>query len=433
MTQELIIIGTADAKQGDNLFTGGTKINNNFTELFGLNFDNRVLVKQASDLAGSLSSTTEYFIDGVIDMGSQSIEVPFGGLNLSGYNFDLSKLTSSATGYTMFTSPVSGSGDFLGKDYAIEVTGAGSQVYDIIDSNGTHAFEFSRINYNNCASLGEIDGYRQGLEVGTGRFGGTPNLILSGTWAGGYFIDVSIVRGLTDGAYGLFEAGTAFLMASRFRSNQNIDLPASASFFDFAPANFSNPSIVQITGAIVTRAGVFNASDTNLTPNMSASDLVASWSDNSGIDNTFEGGINTITSETSTTIGSTSTFVDIAGTWTASSLQHFDSPSSGQLRHLGNDPRAYKLTADLIMDSTANDDLRVKVRQWDDSASSFIDVFTQARQVNALSGGRNVAFFTVIVSLTLDRNDYIVLQTSNETATNDITAEIDSFFIIEER
>ena len=32
---------------------------------------NRVIVTQASDLSGTLDSTVEYFIDGVVDMGSQ--------------------------------------------------------------------------------------------------------------------------------------------------------------------------------------------------------------------------------------------------------------------------------------------------------------------------------------------------------------------------
>jgi len=155
------------------------------------NLTNRIIVNQASDLAGTLDSTKQYFINGIIDMGSQSIEVPSGGVTLTGYSFDLSRLTSSEAAYTMFTSPAGGSGNVLGMDYAIEVTGAGSQVYDLVSDTGLEAFEFTRINYNNCSSLGSIDNYRQGLEIGTGRFGGKPELTLVGVWLGGYFIDTS--------------------------------------------------------------------------------------------------------------------------------------------------------------------------------------------------------------------------------------------------
>ena len=395
---------------------------------------NRVIVYTAAELTGTLDSTKEYFIDGIIDMGSQSIEIPAGGLSIVGYNFDVSKLISSAVGYTMFTSPVGGSGNIIGRDYAIEVTGATSKVYDINDATGFSAFEFSRINYNDCTSLGTIDGYRQGLEVGTGRFGGQPELELAGTWLGGYFIDTSIVRSLTDGAYTLFKAGAGFSMASRFRSNMNLDLPASASFFDFAAANFVNPSTLQIDGAIVTRDGVFDSEDANISPNIDQTALASNWMGNNGMKNTFVGGSIGITTEVATTITVANTFVDIAATlWTSADLQHFDNPAAGQLRHLGSTPLEYKVTADFLLDSTSGDDLTLRVLKWDDSASSFVTVLDQTREVNSFVGGRNLAFFNININTTLDTNDYIKLQVANVAATNNVTAEMDSYYIVEAR
>jgi len=394
----------------------------------------RVVVTQASQLSGVLDSTKEYFIDGVVDMGANQITVPAGGLYLSGYNFDTSKLISSATGYTMFVSPAGGSGNVIGKDYAIEVTGVGSKVYSLTSVTGLEAFEFNRINYNDCSSLGEINNYRQGFEAGTGRFGGMPELTLSGSWVGGYFIDASIVRSLADGTYSLFKAGTAFTMASRFRTNMNLDLPASASFFDFSPANFPNPSTVQVDGAIVTRLGVQDATDANYTPNINAGDLACAWSDNVGMPNTFEGGSIGITTEAVTTISATNTFVDVAATaWTTTDLQHFDSPSAGQLRHIGINPREYKVIASFAMDSNANDELTLRVAKWDNSASSFVTVLDQVRPVNNLLGARDVAFFNVNINTTLDQNDYIKIQVANGTGANDVTAEADSYFVVEER
>ena len=395
---------------------------------------NRVTVSQASDLSGTLDATKEYFIDGVIDMGAQQITVPVGGLNLSGYNFDVSRLISSAAGYTMFISPVGGSGNLLGKDYGVEVTGAGSQVYDITSATGFDAFEFARINYNECSSLGVITDYRQGLEVGTGRFGGKPELTLAGTWLGGFFIDTSIVRGMEDGAYSLFKAGAGFLMSSRFRSNMNIDLPASANFFDFSNVNFVNPSTLQIEGAIVTRGGVFDATDTNITPNITQSDIVSSWSGNNGMPNTFEGASIVVTTESVTTINTIGVYEDVlAASWTTSDLQHFDNPAGNQLRHLGNTPREYKVVADFLMDSTQNNVLTLRVSKWDSSASSFSVVLDQSRQVNSLVGGRDVAFFGININTTLDQNDYIKLEVANQSSTANVTAEIDSYYVVEQR
>lgn len=395
---------------------------------------NRVIVTSSSDLSGTLLSTKEYFIDGVIDMGSQSIEVPVNGLNITGFSFDVSKLISTADNYTMFTSPIGGSGDVIGKDYAVEVSGALSKVYDIFDATGFNAFEFARVNYDNCSSLGTISGYRQGLETGTGRFGGKPELTLAGTWLGGYFIDTSIVREIQDGAYSLFKAGSGFSMASRFRSNMNIDLPASASFFDFSPNNFVNPSTLQIEGAIVTRDGVFNSDDPNVAPNISQSDLVSSWGNNNGMANTFEGGIIGVTTESATAISTTGAFVDIAAAlWTSADLQHFDNPTGSQLRHLGSTPREYKVIADFVIDSTANNVVTIRVLKWDSSASSFSVVLDQTRQINSLIGGRDVGFFGININTSLDQNDYIKLQVANQTSTANITAETDSYLIVEQR
>ena len=431
MPLDLINLGTtADDRTGDTFRAGGTKINAQMTELFDKTFDNLVIVKQASDLSGILDSTKDYFIDGIIDMGSQSISVPATGLNLTGYNFDVSQLVSTASGYTMFVSPVGGSGNVLGKDYGIDVSGSSSQVYDLTDATGFNAFEFARINYNNCTSLGTINGYRQGLESGTGRFGGSPELTLAGTWLGGFFIDTSIVRSLDNSAYSLFKAGAGFSMASRFRSNQNIDLPALASFFDFAGSNFINPSTVQLEGCIITRNGVFDATDANITPNLAASNLVSAWVGNNGISNTFVGGEAVITTEIATVITTSAVFVDLAGTNTTGDLQHFDSPANGQLRHLGSSPREFSLGGQLVIDSTANDDVSLKVVIFRSATTSFEDAKTQTRVINNLVGGRDVAYFTLSDNITLDTNDYVKLQVANIAATNNITAELDSFFMV---
>lgn len=439
MAQQDLVIGVADAKTGDTYFDAFTKVQANTTELYSQFLESHIIVKQsnlATTLGGTIDSTKVYVLDGIIDFTGTglNIEVPVNGVSIIGSTFDISKLICSDVNYTMFTSPIGGSGNILGMDYAVEVTGTGSQAYNLTDATGFNAFEFSRINYNDCTSLGTITDYRQGLESGTGRFGGKPELTLAGTWIGGYFIDTSIVRSLTNDTYTLFKAGAGFSMASRFRSNMNIDLPASVSFFDFAPGNFTNPSTVQIQGAIVSRNGVFDATDSNITPNMMEGDLVAAWSDNNGMPNTFEGGSVGVTTETATVIGSAGVFVDLDATsWTALDLQHFDNPSGNELRHLGNTPREYKVVADFTMDSTSGNVLTLRVTKWDDSVSSFSTVLDQSRQVNALVGGRDVAFFSVNINTTLDENDFIKLEVANVSAANNITAEADSYMIVEER
>ena len=468
MAQDNIIIGTQDAKAGDTLYTAFTKTEANFTENYTdiaaaevniatlqvdvdalevevdiLNtnkLDSTIVVNQANlatTLGGVIDSTKVYVIDGIVDFTGTglSIEVPATGISYKGTTFDISRIICSDVNYTLFVSAVGGAGNVLGIDCALEVTGTGSQVYNLTDATGFNAFEFTRINYNNCTSLGTITGYRQGFEAGTGRFGGTPELTLAGTWVGGYFIDSSIVRGLTDGAYTLYKAGAGFTMASRFRSNQNIDLPPLTSFFDFAPANFTNPSTVQIQTAIVTRGGVFNASDSNISPNMTASDLVSVWKNNTGMSNTFEGGEMLVATEAVTPIATAGVFVDLeAAVWTPSDLQHFATVlNTGVLIHLGNTPREYKAVVSFNIISTAGNVVTLRVTKYDSSTTSFVTVLEQSREVNNFVGGRDVAFFTINVKTELDQDDFIKLEVANITAANNVTAEVDSFYIVEER
>ena len=416
-----VIDGLSAVMSGNNLIIGGATAG----------FDSQIIVRQASDLSGVLDSTKEYFLDGIIDMGAQQIAVPAGGLNIKGFDFDVSGLTSTSAAYTMFLGATAG--DLLMSDLHVDVSGAGSQVFDLTDSDGTHAFELFGMNFNNCTSLGEVSGYRQGLEFNVGRFGGTPTMTMSGAW-GGYRASTTIVRSMAAGmTTAVFAEGTALTFSGRFLTDINIDLPALASFCDFQSSNFTNSSTYSLQGGSFTRGGVIVSGDVNINPNIVYSDIASFWKNNRGISNTHAGGTTTVSSEAATTISVIDTYVDIAGTFTTSDLQHFDSPAAGQLRHLGETPREYRILGDLVVDGAANDDLTLKLVMWDNSASSFVDVATQTRQVNSLSGGRNVAFFTPIWVVDLEINDYVKIQVANATSTTNVTVENDSFYTVLER
>lgn len=389
-------------------------------------------------LGGVIDSTKEYFLDGIIDMGTTQITVPVTGITIRGYSFDLSGLTSSEDNYTMFVSetPAIGSGNFLGFDYFVEVSGNNSMVYELYDSSGFNAFELQRVNYINCTSLGGIHNYRQGLETGTGRFGGSPSITLHGTWLGGYRITTSIVRSMDDTTTEpLFKAGTNFIMNSRFLTDINCDLGTLQPLFDFAPQNFANPSTLQVIGAEITRDGVYNADDSNITPNINRTDLETYWKRNNGLPNTYVGGSIFITSEELTSVNAGSTWYTLEGIFAGNGLQHFSASADGKLEHLGNSPREFEVTASLVLESQANNELSVRFRKWDSSSNAFInlDYTTQTRQVNSLVGGRDVAIFTIINGMILDKGDYIQLQVRNNNGNKDVTAETGSFYRLQER
>tara|TARA_R110001606_G_scaffold56821_2_gene137671 strand:+ start:5939 stop:7378 length:1440 start_codon:yes stop_codon:yes gene_type:complete len=402
----------------------------------GASLINQVVVNQtnfASTIGGTIDSTKDYFLDGIIDIGTTQITIPETGITITGYSFDLSGLVSTENNYTMFIDS-SGSGNVLMTDIFITTSGTLSQVYDLTDSNGFHAIEMNRVNYIDCTSLGELTNYRQGLELGTGRFGGSPSLTLSGTWIGGFVVLTSIVRSMSDTTIEpLFKTGTAFTMLSRFKTDMNVDLGTLQPLFDFATSNFTNSSTLQLEGCLISRDGVFDSTDTNITPNITHASLSSKWSENIGVPNTHIGGHSEVTTETETVITTVGVYETLNGTFTAEQLQHFDTPSNGQLRNLGTTHREFSMFGNVNLDSAANEDISLRVRKWDNSASVFVDLFTQSRQINNFSGGRDVGFFNFHVSVTLDVNDYVFLQTANQTGTNNVTAELGSHFKISVR
>ena len=95
--------------------------------------ENRIVVNQSNvstTLGGVIDSTKQYFIDGIVDLGTTEITVPINGINIAGYSFDISGLTSSENNYTMFKSVdiTEGSGNVLMTDLYISVTGTSSKV-----------------------------------------------------------------------------------------------------------------------------------------------------------------------------------------------------------------------------------------------------------------------------------------------------------------
>jgi len=226
-----------------------------------------------------------------------------------------------------------------------------------------------------------------------------------------------------------------FQMDSRFLSDINCDLPASAALLDFAPADFPNPGTVQLGGCEITRDGVYDAEDANITPNMDRGDLSAYWKQNNGLPNTFVGGTTSITVEDTTTVTLASTYYDLEGTFTGTGLEHFSASADGKLTHLGNSPREFEVTGNLVLEGTQNNNLTVRFRKWDNSGSAFVDLdyTAQTRVVNNLQGSRDVAYFTLQVGVTLDQDDYLQLQVRNNSGTSDVTAELSSFYRIQER
>jgi len=101
------------------------------------------------------------------------------------------------------------------------------------------------------------------------------------------------------------------------------------------------------------------------------------------------------------------------------------------LRHLGSSPREFAVTGQLVIDSTQNDEVDLRIVVFRAASTTFEDQKTQRRVINNLQGGgRDVAYFVFSDNIILNTNDYVKLQVANVAASNNITAEIDSFIMV---
>lgn len=395
--------------------------------------DNRIIVNQENFLTticGTIDSTKNYFLDGIVDIGANQIEVPSTGLTITGYSFDLSALVKTTGSNAIFTSPVGGSGNLLLENLYLQASGTGCSVFALTDATGFSAWEFNKINFIACTSLGYFDSYRQGLEVGTGRFGGTPTLEFRGNAVGGARISTSIVRNVSSLTGPLFKAGTGYVINGRFITDMNADLGTTASLLDFAPSNVANDESLIITGAYMARNGNIDPTDTTITPNITASDTQCLWTDNTGLENTYKFAQQSITTEAATTVSAIEVYYPLAGTFTLGDVSHFDSPANGQIRCLsGND--VYRISGNFVLDSGQNNLIGLRVIKSTDGGSTFTDEINHIeRVINNQQGGRDVAYFQIDFLARLADGDIIRVEVENYTATQDITAELDSYLTV---
>ena len=159
----------------------------------------------------------------------------------------------------------------------------------------------------------------------------------------------------------------------------------------------------------------------------------AEFKNNKGLSNTFVGGKLTLATPAVTTIVTINTPVVLAGTYTASTLEHFDEPSAGQLRHLGDDPRDYRVSVYVQVEGTAADDITVHLMKYDASATTSSIVDSKTRQILNLTGANDYADFSMLDFVTLDANDYVYLEVENNSGTGNLTASATSTITVEER
>lgn len=394
-------------------------------------FENTIVVSRPQDFK-NIDSTKNYMIDGAIDMGTTSIEIPETGISLSGINGgrDTSILYSTEDNYAMFTSPSGGySGNVVLESCTLDVTGSSSQIFDLDNDGNNSALDIVGVNFgrspvNRMTSMGELTDYRQLLMNNVGFIFMDDGLTFNGAWTGAA-ITTSIAVGFA--AATLFKEGTNLSFSGSVRSDINFLSADSASvLFDFNPSDVTSDGGFSLSNV--------RTSATDAVPNFPASSVKARFRNCEGIRNTYVGGEWTISAETETTISTANTPVKLAGTTTYEDLNWFSNTTDNSFLYDSSQEIEVEIKGSITVSGSNNKVGTLIVRQWDDSASSYIDLRGGMKFTLTGGGGGNRAENIAILAFgVMEQNDRIELWIENNTDATNMTGILGGVFAVNER
>ena len=174
---------------------------------------------------------------------------------------------------------------------------------------------------------------------------------------------------------------------------------------------------------------LFNLSD--------ATDIKSLFKGCVGVANTFIGASWVLSTEATTTITTNKTLVKLAGTTTLDADAHFDDDggTSNRLKYLGEKDIKVDIIGYLQLSSSNTESFELEARQWDASASSWIDLRTLPIETALKILGDRRGGGTIVANANLSQDDYIEIwvQDASAAGTANPTGELESTVTVSER
>lgn len=420
MAQEIINIGAApNDGTGDDLRSGATKINNNFSELYSYISSGKFkIIESISDLPTpvsdviTLEADTSYMFINDLDLSGNRL-VGASNTAILGTSSETSRLTSTGLGAgvalfsTNWTTPIQNIA-FYDVDTALDIDGTGNNA----------AIDWDKFNIVNVPNIGTVDTVENWILTNS-AFLNSKGLVFTGT-IGTIGIANSLFTG--DGAVGnIIELDASCVITRRFRpiyssfvafgSTVGIDVDVSATI----PTESYILDTVNFSGGGTYLTGVDETSNKSLFVNCV------------GIVNTaVNGQLYMQNNATATTIAATNTFYKVSGTTTPSADNSKFLHSDNRLTCDATIERKYLIQASLSFSAGNNN-----ICEFGFYDSKLGGIRTPSRIKSTANGaGRQegVTFFCVVQ---YSQGDYLEIHCANTTSTTNITVTDLNFTITE--
>jgi hypothetical protein len=404
MAQQLISIGTADAKQGDSLFSAFTKANSNFTELFAVStLTRRVIVNTIADLpaavGGVITLAAETLYVQADDVAFSTSRLVFGA-NTVYSGLDSLVVTASYTGTLPFLTFTNVSGSTKNMKFVHP----NSPLYSFTDS-GTNVLRIVDVAYAG-ASIGTFGG--NGSSVRFTNFSGSTTsngLLLVGNWKA--FLFQPALSSIAAGTF--IDLGTA-TFDSISVTETTLDYPAGAFFMSGEPnsGNMNTGGLATISKTRLTGSGTPLE---QITPD----DAKFTFSENDSIRDSRSDGLLYIQGNTvASTIASANTPVLAAGTWTIGPTGQFNGTASGRLTYIGGKDARLPVTFSVSIAPTLSTGIAMSIYI---AINGTIDAGSRRQGTGSAGLPTSV---TMPWQHTFSTNDYVEVFVENNTNATDI-------------
>jgi hypothetical protein len=404
MAFQPVIIGAANAKLGDDLFSAFTKTNANFEELYAVaTLTRRVIVNTIADLPAA--------VGGVITLAANTLyvqadDVAFStsrlvfGANTVYSGLDSLVVTASYTGTLPFLTFTNVSGSTKN----INFVHPNSPLYGFTDS-GTNVLRVSDVSYAG-ASIGTFGG--NGSSVRFTNFSGSTTsngMLLVGDWKA--FLFQPALSSIAAGTF--IDLGTA-TFDSISVNETTLDYPAGAFFMSGEPSsgNMNVGGLATITKTRLTGSGTPLE---QITPD----DAQFTFSLNDSIRDSRSDGLLYIQGNTvASTIASANTPVLAAGTWTVGPTGQFTGTTGGRLTYIGVKDARLPITLSVSVAPTLSTGIAISVYI---AINGTIVAGSRSRGTGSAGLPDSI---TIPWQHTFSTNDYVEVFVENNTNATDI-------------